>query len=424
MTACRTAKWPLSWENAVLSTVFDKLRQGPTSLNWAAFSMPGYEEMELVILKTEWKETRPVEEHCGGALDAGPDCGGRPAFPLGSNVESGWYRDNTLILRCESGSGRTLPYRAVSSPTSADSSHSAQPPVASRRGGDPVQHRHQRPRGDVRRRLVAGAGGVLVSPDHGGVHPDRPLTLAGITATLQPGQHPRPGPVGRPAPVPVVHRLPVAVRGRQIPPRRPGPGAPQHPVDHQPVLVPLPATTRRPVGQQRHQQRPLLIDQVMAIMHTARLPNPTTQIRGTRPLKNPPPVSTNERLPTPVGNRSVHPGHYRRQAVSGNNVGKPRVTAIVDGCCSATRGSPPPTRTPTTRSTPSCGPASSGTTSTSIPPAAPRPAGPSSTWPSSCSAPATRSRSPAWTGSAVPCCTWSPSAPSCASAASNCTSST
>jgi hypothetical protein len=34
-----------------LSTVFDKLRQGPTSLNWAAFSMPGYEVMELVILK-------------------------------------------------------------------------------------------------------------------------------------------------------------------------------------------------------------------------------------------------------------------------------------------------------------------------------------------------------------------------------------
>ena len=106
------------------------------------------------------------------------------------------------------------------------------------------------------------------------------------------------------------------------------------------------------------------------------------------------------------GNRGVHPGHYRRQAVSGNNVDKPRVTAIVDGWCSAKRGSPPPTRTPTTRSTPCCGPASRGTTSTSIPPAAPRPAGHSSTWPSSCSAPATPSRSPAWTGSAAPCCTW------------------
>src|SRR5664279_5297359 len=113
-------------------------------------------------------------------------------------------------------------------------------------------------------------------------------------------------------------------------------------------------------------------------------------------------MSENERLPTPVGNRGVHPGHYRRQAVSGNNVGKPWVIAIVDGCCSATRGSPPPTRTPTTRSTPCCGPVSRGTTSTSIPPAAPGPAGPSSTWPSSCSAPATPSRSPAWTGSAAP----------------------
>jgi hypothetical protein len=72
--------------------------------------------------------------------------------------------------------------------------------------------------------------------------------------------------------VPVIHRLPVPEPFRQVPPRAPGPGPEEDPVDDQPVIippVPLPWMSR----QQRPQPRPLAISQVMPaqplIIHTA-----------------------------------------------------------------------------------------------------------------------------------------------------------
>jgi len=49
---------------------------------------------------------------------------------------------------------------------------------------------------------------VVVSADDGGVDPERPLVLLGVTATLEFRQHHLPGAVGRPTPMPVVDGLP------------------------------------------------------------------------------------------------------------------------------------------------------------------------------------------------------------------------
>src|SRR3954451_14815970 len=75
----------------------------------------------------------------------------------------------------------------------------------------------------------------------------------------------------------------VPVAGRNIPPWRPGPGSPQDPVDHLPVIVPTAAAARRPVRQQRLQPDPLRISQIMTIEHRPGLPNPPAQIGETRP---------------------------------------------------------------------------------------------------------------------------------------------
>src|ERR687897_3453175 len=75
--------------------------------------------------------------------------------------------------------------------------------------------------------------------------------------------------------------VPVAVR--HVPPRRPGPGPPQDPVDHLPVIAPPASAARRPVRQQRLQPGPLPISQIVTIEHKPALPNPPVKIGETRP---------------------------------------------------------------------------------------------------------------------------------------------
>ena len=53
--------------------------------------------------------------------------------------------------------------------------------------------------------------GILMGPDHRGIHCDHPLRVLQVAATLQPAQHPGPGAVSGPPPMPVVHRLPMPV---------------------------------------------------------------------------------------------------------------------------------------------------------------------------------------------------------------------
>jgi hypothetical protein len=134
---------------------------------------------------------------------------------------------------------------------------------------------------------VAGAGGVVVRADHRRVDPDDPRpTMVAVAAGAQPIPDVFPGAVGRLAAMPVVHRLPLAVRGGQVPPRRAGAGAPQHPVDHPPVVAPLPTTSRAAVGHQRLQQRPLRISQLVSIMHATGFTAPDRQTSGTATAKH------------------------------------------------------------------------------------------------------------------------------------------
>jgi hypothetical protein len=132
------------------------------------------------------------------------------------------------------------------------------------------------------------AGGMLVGADYPGVDrhgPPRPFRGVGITAQLI--QDALPGAVAGPAAMPVVGSLPVAVLRWQIPPRHPGPGPPEHPVDHLPVVCPPAAAARDPVRQQRLQSGLLLINQIMTIKHTDDLPNPRRKIHRSpspRPL--------------------------------------------------------------------------------------------------------------------------------------------
>jgi hypothetical protein len=83
-----------------------------------------------------------------------------------------------------------------------------------------------------------------------------------------------PSTVGRPTLMPVVHRLPIPIRTRQIPPRRPGPHPPQHPVDHGAMIGPPPSPPARHPRQQRLQPSPVLIAQIVSIMHEPGLQHP------------------------------------------------------------------------------------------------------------------------------------------------------
>src|SRR5690348_15400667 len=108
----------------------------------------------------------------------------------------------------------------------------------------------------------------MVSPDTGRVDRHHPVRVVPVAATHQLTQDPFPGPVSRPRPVASVHGPPRPVREREITPRRPRPGPPQHTVDHPAMRRPRPTLTASPLHrQQRLQRRPLLIGQIVTIMH-------------------------------------------------------------------------------------------------------------------------------------------------------------
>src|SRR3954464_14971146 len=115
--------------------------------------------------------------------------------------------------------------------------------------------------------------------------------------------------------MPPVQGSEVPVAGRNIPPWRPGPGPPQDPVDHLPVIVPPAAAARRPVRTHRLQPDPLRISQIVTIEHRPGLPNPPAKIGETRPNRGPVPrprssaKSRTQLADSPIAVRS--PGHGR-----------------------------------------------------------------------------------------------------------------
>jgi hypothetical protein len=124
------------------------------------------------------------------------------------------------------------------------------------------------PRGQFRRQGAAGACGVLVGAHHRGIGAHRPVPAFGlITASPQHLPGLRPGAVIRPAAMPLIHRQPVPVALRQVPPRAARPGPEQDPVDRAPVISP-PASAPRVAWQQRRQPRPLLILKIMTGNHS------------------------------------------------------------------------------------------------------------------------------------------------------------
>jgi len=78
------------------------------------------------------------------------------------------------------------------------------------------------PRDQLDGQLVPGPGGVLVHADHGGVGAEGPVRALGLIAPgSQPAQDLLPGPVQRPAAMPVISGLPVPVLPGQVTPRQP-----------------------------------------------------------------------------------------------------------------------------------------------------------------------------------------------------------
>ena len=139
---------------------------------------------------------------------------------------------------------------------------------------------------------------MVMSPHARGVDRDHPLGVVAVAATLQPAQDPVPRAVARPGPMPPVHGLPRPVRRRQIPPRRTSPSPPQDRIHHPPVRGPRPSLTAGALHrQQRLQQRPLLIGQIMTIMHVTIPAEPAPILCQTRPsseasVQPPPPRKT------------------------------------------------------------------------------------------------------------------------------------
>jgi hypothetical protein len=189
-------------------------------------------------------------------------------------------------------------------------------------------------RGQVERRRVAGASGVLMGTDHRGVHPHRPLhCVTGlrvlITTAAQLIKDPGPGPIRRPAAMPMVDGLPVPVVTMQIPPRTAGTSPPQHPIDHRSMIGPPPtahpgaasgqATTvpaAPTLPQSNHGDRAPRRD----------LPHPTRKIHGTRPNASPAPTAIN----SPTNACATHCSHPRPQPTPAHRPGPtPRPTHTI-----------------------------------------------------------------------------------------------
>ena len=83
-----------------------------------------------------------------------------------------------------------------------------------------------------------GASGMLVRPDHRGVHRDAPLNQLAVVSYLRCGQDPVPGPVRGPPARPLTGAgLPRPVPLWQVPPRRTRPRVPQNRVHANPACV-------------------------------------------------------------------------------------------------------------------------------------------------------------------------------------------
>jgi hypothetical protein len=96
-------------------------------------------------------------------------------------------------------------------------------------------------------------------------------------------EDPVPRAARRPAPQPLMSRLPRAVTLRQIPPRRSRAQLPQDPIDHLAVIPPL-ATTTPTTWQQRPDPGPRRIRQLTPANHKQPTLANTRAIHRTRPL--------------------------------------------------------------------------------------------------------------------------------------------
>jgi len=113
---------------------------------------------------------------------------------------------------------------------------------------------------------------MLMSPVDSGVHRNRPLNAADrILTDLDMFQQSGPRAVGFPPGEPLIDRLPRPIPLRQITPRSPCPQAPQHPVDHLPVIPPGPPSTIQR-WQQRSDPLPRRIRQLTTTSHKINYP--------------------------------------------------------------------------------------------------------------------------------------------------------
>lgn len=114
-------------------------------------------------------------------------------------------------------------------------------------------------------------------PHDGRVHRHHPVDPPlGVLAGLHRGQQPLPRSVFRPAAMLFIDRHPMTEPLGKIPPRHPGAGPVEHPVDHLAVIVP-PAATHTTDRQERPQQLPLLIRQITTT-HTPSVNNHTPAV--------------------------------------------------------------------------------------------------------------------------------------------------
>src|SRR4029453_5503817 len=105
-----------------------------------------------------------------------------------------------------------------------------------------------------------GAGGVLVSPDHGRIDLRMPVQLPSrLRLDAQGGLDPGPGPIGLPTREPLVDRLPGSIALGQVPPGHPGADPEQDAVEARAVIPPPPTALRCHRWQQRRQPLPLLV---------------------------------------------------------------------------------------------------------------------------------------------------------------------
>ena len=130
-----------------------------------------------------------------------------------------------------------------------------------------------------------------------------PLGL--IAPGPQPAQDLLPGPVQRPAAMPVIDGLPVPVPLRQVPPRAAGPGPEQDPVDHHPVIVPpapLPAHRAGIIGSSRCHSSSVRSCRFRRSSTRTDLHQADPKIYGTRPSAqfwHPPTTNPQLTAPTP-----------------------------------------------------------------------------------------------------------------------------